>query len=137
MLTLFALLHDPAGAVSKETLIRDLKERFAWAGEYTISTQTLTFPRVTRVVLEKSGWRVTFNIRDKAGMTLSLPELQQMLGKKGALPPDFLAYDKEIAISFGDDPDKRFTNELIHIGEFVRENYPGVVLFDQYKQDFW
>lgn len=43
----------------------------------------------------------------------------------------------EIAIGFGDDPDKLYTNDIIHIGEFIRENYAGVVIYDQYDEDVW
>ena len=53
------------------------------------------------------------------------------------MPENFLSYNKELAIGFGDDPDRRFTDEIINIGEFVRENYPGVVIYDQYNQDVW
>ena len=70
-------------------------------------------------------------------MTLDLTELQKILGQKTKLPADFLSYNKEIAIGFGDDPEKKYTNEIIFVGEFVRENYPGVVIFDQYNQDVW
>ncbi|MDO5289675.1 MAG: hypothetical protein Q4F13_08595 [Pseudomonadota bacterium] len=137
MFTLFALLHDPSNSIDNESLIRDLSQKFPWIKEYTVSTETLEFPAITRVILEREGWRVRFNIREQEDMTLSLSELQKILKKKTTLPENFLSYNKELAIGFGDDPDRRFTDEVINIGEFVRENYPGVVIFDQYNKDVW
>ncbi|WP_143326763.1 hypothetical protein [Vandammella animalimorsus] len=137
MFNLFALLYDPTGSVDNDSLMDDLKQRFPWIKEYRVFTETLQFPAITRVILEKDGWRVRFNIREQEDMTLSLSRLQKILKKKTALPENFLSYNKELAIGFGDDPDRRFTDEIIHIGEFVRENYPGVVIYDQYNEDVW
>lgn len=137
MFTLFALLHDPSNSVDNDSLIRDLRQKFPWIKEYTVSTETLEFPAVTLVVMEKENWKVEFEIREQEDMTLSLTELQKILKKKTTLPENFLSYNKELAIGFGDDPDRRFTDEIINIGEFVRENYPGVVIFDQYNKDVW
>ncbi|MDO4723276.1 MAG: hypothetical protein Q4A97_00770 [Comamonadaceae bacterium] len=137
MFNLFALLHDPSGRIDNDSLMRELRQKFPWIGEYVVATEQLSFPDVTLVVLEKEGWRVEFEIREQDSMTLSLSALQKILQKKAALPENFLSYNKELAIGFGDDPDRRFTDEIIHIGEFVRENYPGVVIYDQYNEDVW
>ena len=53
------------------------------------------------------------------------------------LPPDFADYDTQIVLGFGDDPERLHTNDIIFLGEFVRETYPGVVIFDQYNVDLW
>ena len=137
MLTLFALVKDDADAITNDTLVRDLKHKLALAKEFEITTETLVFPRVTEVVMTKGNWSVRFEIRPESSMTLSVKELQKILGKKTQLPPDFQRYNKEIAVGFGDDPQKEHTNEIIFIGEFLRENYPRVVIFDQYNQDVW
>ncbi|MDO5289677.1 MAG: hypothetical protein Q4F13_08605 [Pseudomonadota bacterium] len=91
----------------------------------------------TLVVMEKENWKIEFEIREQEDMTISLTELQKILKKKTTLPENFLSYNKELAIGFGDDPDRRFTDEIINIGEFVRESYPGVVIYDQYNEDVW
>lgn len=137
MFTLFALVKDTSGAIDNDALMRDLTQKFHLASEFQIGTETLFFPRVTEVVMTKADWSVSFQIRPEDSMTLDLTELQKILGQKTKLPADFLSYNKEIAIGFGDDPEKKYTNEIIFVGEFVRENYPGVVIFDQYNQDVW
>ncbi|WP_347484784.1 hypothetical protein ABFV80_002589 [Vandammella animalimorsus] len=137
MFNLFALLYDPSGRIDNDSLMHDLRQKFSWIGQYAVCTEQLDFPDVTLVVLEKEGWRVEFEIREQDSMTLSLGALQKILKKKAALPGNFLACNKELAIGFGDDPDRRFTDEIIQIGEFVRENYPGVVIYDQYNEDVW
>ena len=71
-------------------------------------------------------------------MVLSPTELKKALGKNAnKLPSNFLDFNCEIAIGFADDPEKLHTNDIIDIGEFVRENYPGVVIYDQYNKDLW
>lgn len=137
MLTLFALVKDDADAITNDTLVRDLKHKLALAKEFAITTETLVFPRVTEVVMTKGNWSVRFEIRPESSRTLSVKELQKILGKKTQLPPDCQRYNKEIAVGFGGDPQKEHTNEIIFIGEFLRESYPGVVIFDQYNQDVW
>lgn len=137
MFTLFALLKDEDGLITPDSLIRDLVEKFAWIGEFRIEKEELSFPQTTRVVLHKPDWQVCFDIRSREEMTLDTGRLHEILAPKAALPADFLAYDTEMAIGFGDDPDRLYTDEVIFIGEFVRENYPGVVIFDQYNQDVW
>ncbi|MFV0476256.1 MAG: hypothetical protein ACK5ME_00275 [Parahaliea sp.] len=137
MFTLFALLTDTSSLVTNDSLIRDLKKDLPGVEEYGISKKELVFPKVTVVLLQKAGWRVRFQIRKGENMTLSLPELQRILGTKTQLPTDLLSYNTEITIGFGDDPEKKYTNDIIFIGEFVRENYPGVVIFDQYNEDVW
>ncbi|PAT42611.1 hypothetical protein CK621_07985 [Vandammella animalimorsus] len=137
MFNLFALLYDPSDCIDNDSLMHDLEQKLLWIGQYAVCTEQLDFPDVTLVVLEKEGWRVEFEIREQDSMTLSLGALQKILKKKTALPENFLSYNKELAIGFGDDPDRRFTDEIIQIGEFVRENYPGVVIYDQYNEDVW
>ena len=95
-------------------------------------------PRTTIVILEKDGWEVRFFIRPGEDMTLNLPALKKEMGKNAAkLPADFLDYRTEIAFGFDDDPDQLFTDDVIEVGEFVRGNYPGVVIYDQYNKDLW
>lgn len=137
MFTLFALLPDASGGVTNDSLIRDVKKGLPGVEEFEISKKELVFPKVTVVLLQKLGWRVRLQIRKDEGMTLSLPELQRILGTKTQLPADFSSYNTEIAIGFGDDPEKQYTNDIIFVGEFVRENFPGVVIFDQYNEDVW
>ncbi|MBP7451401.1 MAG: hypothetical protein KA914_01265 [Ottowia sp.] len=137
MFTLFALVKDTTNAIDNEALIHDLKNELPGIEQYEIAKKELVFPKVTVVQLLNRGWRVRFQIRSEDSMTLSLEALQKILGKKTQLPPDFLSYNKEIAIGFGDDPDKLYTNDIIFIGEFIRENYPGVVIYDQYNEDVW
>ena len=35
------------------------------------------------------------------------------------------------------DADKLYANDIVFIGEFIRENYPGVVIYDPYNEDLW
>lgn len=137
MFTLFALLHDADGRIDHAALLRDFQQTFPFASEYTILSETQVFPATERVVLEKAGWRVRLTIRKQGSMSLSLPALQKILRPKAALPAHFLAYDTEIAIGFGDDPEDAHTNDILHIGEFVRENFSGVLIYDQYNQALW
>lgn len=137
MFTLFALVHDPAGAADNDTLIRDLQRHLVGIEAYQVAKKDLALPRMTVVDLTKDGWRVRFSLRRGESMTLGLPQLRKILDAKTALPEDFDSYDLEIAIGFGDDPDQQHTNDILQFGEFVRENYPGVVIFDQYNQDIW
>lgn len=137
MFTLFALLPDASGGVTNDSLIRDVKKGLPGVEEFEISKKELVFPKVTVVLLQKLGWRVRLQIRKDEGRTLSLPELQRILGTKTQLPADFSSYNTEIAIGFGDDPEKQYANDIIFVGEFVRENFPGVVIFDQYNEDVW
>ena len=137
MFNLFALAKDDAGSITNESLMRDLQNDPGFK-QFRIFTEDLQLPRTTIVVMEKDGWRVRFFIRPGADMTLSVTEVKKVMGKNAAkLPANFLDYNTEIAIVFGDDPGKRFTNDIIEIGEFVRGNYPGVVIFDQYNKDVW
>lgn len=137
MFTLFALLHDPGHTLSNDSLMHDLRHHFAFIKEYDLYTETLTFPAVTIVVLEKEGWRVRFSIRPDEDMTLDTGILYKLLHKKAALPENFRAYNTELAIGFDSDPEQRFTDDVILIGEFIRDNYEGVVIYDQYNVDVW
>ena len=134
---LFAIVKDHAGEIDNASLMRDLKKdgRFE---KFRLFTEDLHLPKTTIVVMEKDGWRVSFDIRPGEHMTLHLPGLKKAMGKNAAkLPADFLAYRTEIAFGFADDPDQLFTDDVIEIGEFVRGNYPGVVIYDQYNKDLW
>ena len=61
-----------------------------------------------------------------AGGGAALPGVQRLIGADGAV--------KELpgCFSLTVEPD-----DVIEIGEFVRGNYPGVVIYDQYNKDLW
>ena len=134
---LFAIVKDHAGEIDNASLMRDLKKdgRFK---KFRLFTEDLHLPKTTIVVMEQDGWRVRFFIRPGEDMTLDLPALKKAMGKNAVkLPADFLDYRTEIAFGFADDPDQLFTDDVIEVGEFVRANYPGVVIYDQYNKDLW
>ena len=138
MFTLFALALDLSGTITPDALIDDLNTKFHGVKDYQLSTKALEFPKATVVDLSKEGWRVRFSIRPNDDMTLSVSEVKKAIGKNASkLPANFLDYNCEIAIGFGDDPDKLYTDDIIEIAEFIRENYPGVVIYDQYNKDLW
>ena len=138
MFHLFALTKDDAGAINNESLIHDLKQKLHGVEAYRIHTKDLQMPKTTIVVMAREGWQVRFSIRPGEDMVLSPTELKKALGKNASkLPANFLDYNCEIAIGFADDPEKLYTEDIIEIGEFVRENYPGVVIYDQYNKDLW
>ena len=138
MFTLFALALDLSGTITPDALIDDLNTKFHGVKDYQLSTKALEFPKATVVDLSKEGWRVRFSIRPNDDMTLSVSEVKKAMGKNASkLPANFLDYNCEIAIGFGDDPDKLYTDDIIEIAEFIRENYPGVVIYDQYNKDLW
>ena len=138
MFHLFALAKDDAGAIHNESLIRDLKQKLHGVEPYRIHTKDLQMPKTTIVVMAREDWQVRFSIRPGEDMVLSPTELKKALGKNASkLPANFLDYNCEIAIGFADDPEKLYTEDIIEIGEFVRENYPGVVIYDQYNKDLW
>jgi len=138
MFNLFALVKDDTGAISNESLIRDLKQKFHGVQAYRISTQDLVMPRTTIVVMGREGWEARFFVRPGEDMVLSPAELKKALGKNASkLPDNFLDYNCEIAMVFGDDPDQEFTDDIIEIGEFIRDNYPSAVIIDQYNNDLW
>ena len=138
MFTLFALALDLTGTITPDALIDDLNTKFHGVKDYQLSTKALEFPKATVVDLSKEGWRVRFSIRPNDDMTLSVSEVKKAIGKNASkLPANFLDYNCEIAIGFGDDPDKRYTDDIIEIAEFIRENYPGIVIYDQYNKELW
>ena len=138
MFNLFALAKDDTGAINNESLIRDLKQKLRGVEAYHIYTKDLHMPKTTIVVMAREDWQVRFSIRPGEDMVLSPTELKKALGKNASkLPANFLDYNCEIAIGFADDPEKLYTEDIIEIGEFVRENYPGVVIYDQYNKDLW
>ena len=138
MFNLFALAKDDTGAINNDSLIRDLQRKLSSAVAYRIYTEDLQLPKTTIVVMAREGWQVRFAIRPGEDMVLSPTELKKALGKNvSKLPANFLDYNCEIAIGFADDPDKLYTDDIIEVGEFVRENYPGVVIYDQYNKDLW
>ena len=138
MFTLFALALDLSGTITPDALIDDLNTKFHGVKDYQLSTKALEFPKATVVDLSKEGWRVRFSIRPNDDMTLSVSEVKKAMGKNASkLPANFLDYNCEIAIGFGDDPDKLYTDDIIEIAEFIRENYPGVVIYDQYNKELW
>ena len=138
MFTLFALALDLSGTITPDALIDDLNTKFHGVKDYQLSTKALEFPKATVVDLSKEGWRVRFSIRPNDDMTLSVSEVKKAMGKNASkLPANFLDYNCEIAIGFGDDPDKLYTDDIIEIAEFIRENYPGIVIYDQYNKELW
>jgi len=138
MFNLFALVKDDTGTISNESLIRDLKQKLRGVEAYHIYTKALHMPKTTIVVMEREGWEVRFFIRPGENMVLSPVDVKKAIGKNASkLPANFLDCNCEIAFGFDDDPDHIHTNDIIEIGEFVRENYPGVVIYDQYNKDLW
>ena len=137
MFTLFVFLRDDNHAVNNDLLACGLKQHFPWYSDFALSTETLIFPPVSLLVLERKGWRVRFEIREVDEMSLDVAVLQKILQKKTALPADFLAYNKEIAVGFDDDPQRRFTDDVIGVAECLRDIFPDAVLFDQYNGEVW
>ena len=138
MFNLFALAKDDTGAINNDSLIRDLKQKLPGVDAYHIFKEDLQLPKTTIVVMEREGWRVSFDIRPGEHMVISPAELKKDLGKNASkLPASFMDCNCEIAFGFGDDPDQIYTDDIIEIGEFVRENYPSVVIYDQYNKDLW
>ena len=137
MFNLFALWRDADDRLDVATLKEDFQTRFAFAGDYTIATRDLVFPRVTVLVLSRGDWEVEVWLRKGEDMTLEPTAVATALPPGAALPADFADYDTEIVLGFGDDPERLHSDDIIHLGEFVREAYPGVVIFDQYNVDLW
>ena len=137
MFNLFALWRDADDRLDMAALKDDFETRFAFAGDYTITTKDLVFPRVTIVVLTQGDWEVQVWLWKGEDMTLDPTAVAEALPAGTVLPPDFADYDAQIVLGFGDDPERLHTNDIIFLGEFVRETYPGVVIFDQYNVDLW
>jgi len=80
--TLFVLLRDDNHAVNNDLLACGLKQHFPWYSDFALSTETLIFPPVSLLVLERKGWRVRFEIREADEMSLDVAVLQKILQKQ-------------------------------------------------------
>lgn len=138
MFNLFALVKDPDGAITNDTLIHDLERGFPFLAEYAVSKKDLIMPRTTIVVLAKQDWTIRLSIRDQENMSVTPAHVLKYARKRKTVFPDhFESYDTEIAIGFSADPEQEYTDDIIYMGEFIRENYPGVFIWDQYNRTSW
>ena len=136
MFSLFALLKDPA-TLTPESLAVLLQERFFDISSYTVTLEDLYWPRFTNVVLTHSdGWGMWFQIRQEDGRSIDPPTLGKYLRrKKVALPEGFDDYDTELIMHFNDDDERAHTDDIIFLTEFIKEQFPGVVLYNDADRD--
>ena len=129
-LNLYMLLHDDVDTFTNAKLINDITTKFAWASEYTIWEEALHWPRITEICLDKDDWRIRIDIRSGEDMSCDPARLAAQLSKQGPLPDNFLDYNIEIAVGFRDEPERQCVDDVIFMSEFFKENYPGIVIFD-------
>ena len=130
MMTLFMLLRGDANAITNASLINDIKTKYHWAPEFHIYEEQLVLPRTTVIQMDKPDWRVRISIRPDEDMTLDTGILAPLLSKEEPLPEGFLDYNIEIAVGFRDEPERQCVDDVIFMSEFFKENYPGIVIFD-------
>ena len=57
------------------------------------------------------------------------------LGACLLLPEGFDDYDTELIMHFNDDDEREHTDDIIFLTEFIKEQFPGVVLYNDADRD--
>jgi hypothetical protein len=132
MFSLYALLGEGAPAISIESLATELKSWFRDEPGFTAQYEQLPFAKQKSLTLRWDTWMARLSYEEGKRVIEDSVEIGRILGS--AAPPKLASIDKRIRAVFGDDDAQRFTNQMIHIMDFLC-GIKGAIVFDPQQKN--
>lgn len=129
----YALLNQDAPAISNESLAADLKNYFRNEDGFSLELEELPFSKGKTLALRWEGWLVRVCYEEGDAVRIDSAEIQSRIGSSHDF--DVSNIRRRIRVVFGSDDERRFTNEIIYVVDFLKE-IKGVLIFDPQRNDF-
>lgn len=133
LFVLCAFLPDHAPALSSESLAADLKRLFRNEDGFSVSFEKLPFADSPSLILRWDLWQIRVAYEEGDAVREETAQIRKVLGP--AAPDQLAGMRRKINVVSGDDNDRRYTNQVIHVMDFLRA-LPGAILFDPQRSDF-
>ncbi len=130
---LCAFLPDHAPVLSSESLAADLKRLFRGEDGFSVSFEELPFADSPSLMLRWYLWRIRVACQEGDTVREETAQIRKVLGP--AAPDQLAGMRRKINVVFGDDNDRKYTNQIIHVMDFLRA-LPGAIIFDPQQSDF-
>jgi hypothetical protein len=119
--------------LSIESLAADLNRLFHDEDGFSMSFEKLPFADSPSLMLRWNQWRIRLACQEGDAVSEETTQIRKVLGP-GA--PDQLArMRRKINVVLGDDNERTYTNQIIHVMDFLRA-LPGAILFDPQQSNF-
>jgi hypothetical protein len=130
---LCAFLPDHAPMLSIESLAADLKRLFRNEDGFSVSFEKLPFADSPSLILRWDLWRIRVAYQEGDTVREETTQIRKVLGP-GA-PDQLPGMRHKINVVFGDNNDREYTNQIIHVMDFLRA-LPGAIIFDPQQSNF-
>ena len=129
---LYALLGPAAPIVTNESLASDLARHFAGQEAFSVQFERLPFAAARTLALRWDRWLVRVAFEEGQDVVADSQALCKMLGVSA--PPALTQVARRIRVVFGDDPDRRYTNQIVYVMEFLA-GIPDTTVIDPQQKD--
>lgn len=129
--TIYGLLSDQSSKISNESLAEDLKKYFRNEPGFSLEFETLPFSSEPTLALHWGDWLVRVSYEEGEDVESDAKEIQRRTNSK----IDFSKFRRQIRIIFGSDDDKKYTNEIIYLLDYLQD-IEGVLVYDPQQNDF-
>lgn len=132
MFSIYALLGEGAPAITNESLASDLKHLFRNDESFSLQFEQLPFAKNKTLALRWGNWLARVSYEEGANVVQDSADIGTIVGS--AAPYDLSRIAKRIRVVFSDDDKREYTNQIIHLMDFLR-GIPGVIIFDPQQKD--
>jgi hypothetical protein len=132
MFSLYALLGEGAPAISTESLAAELGSLFRDEQGFSLQYEQLPFAKHKSLTLRWGTWLARLSYEEGKKVVEDSAEISRILGP--AAPPKLAGIDKRIRAVFGDDDAREYTNQTIHLMDFLH-GIKGAIVFDPQQKD--
>lgn len=129
--TIYGLLSDQSPEISNESLAEDLKKYFRNESGFSLEFETLPFSSEPTLALYWGDWSVRVSYEEGEDVENDAKEIQRRTNSK----IDFSKFRRQIRMIFASDDDKKYTNEIIYLLDYLQE-IEGVLVYDPQQNDF-
>lgn len=129
--TIYGLLSDDSPEISNESLADDLKNYFRAEDNFSLDLETVPFSSGPTLALSWDSWLVRMSYEEGEEVMVDAKEIQRRTKSK----LDFSKFTRMIRVVPGSDDEKKYTNEIIHILDYLKE-IRGILIYDPQQNDF-
>ena len=119
-------------AISTESLAAELKSLFRDEEGFSLQYEQLPFAKHKSLTLRWGTWLARLSYEEGKKVVEDSAEISRILG--AAAPSKLASIDKRIRAVFGDDDAREYTNQTLHLMDFLR-GIKGAIVFDPQQKD--
>lgn len=129
--TIYGLLSDDSPEISNECLAEDLQNYLSNEDNFSLDFETVPFSSGPTLALHWDAWLVRVSYEEGEEVEVDAKEIQT----RSELKLDFSKFKRMIRVIFASDDEKKYTNEVIYILDYLKQ-IRGILIYDPQQNDF-